>query len=460
MTTTNIIAPRAFAVWWKEFNYWQVRSLRLALTNKCNWPTVRLSDVAVVRNEVVSDDEIEDGRVNLLDRVSFDEGKVFFGKRTKTRMAQFRARPGDIVVSKINARKRAIGIVQDGTDVGVTIHFRALIPDTAKVDADFLWAALRSTYCSQQFEVETGGIGKGEISEERLLAIAVPLPPMATQKAIVARWRKAQDKIAAAHERVAKRKAAIDVRFFADLGLRSSAEGSMPAAFAVWWQDFLRWGVGFNYLNQSGADLQRGKYPVVVLGALLELVQYGTSEKANTNADGVAVIRMNNILDGELDLGNLKHLRLSKNEMGKLLLKDGDILFNRTNSKELVGKCAVFHAQGEYIFASYLIRVRTYSANADADFVAYVINCPIGRQQINVLSRQIIGQANINSVELRGLQIPLPPLAVQKKIIERVAAGREEIAREREAADRLAREINAEIGALILGTKSVSGKGN
>ncbi len=52
-------------------------------------------------------------------------------------------------------------------------------------------------------------------------------------------------------------------------------------------------GVGFNYLYQSGADLTRGKYPVVDLGSLLELVQYGTSEKANMNNDGVAVIRMN-----------------------------------------------------------------------------------------------------------------------------------------------------------------------
>jgi type I restriction enzyme S subunit len=197
----------------------------------------------------------------------------------------------------------------------------------------------------------------------------------------------------------------------------------------------------------------RGKYPVVDLGSLLELVQYGTSEKANTNNDGVAVIRMNNILDGELDLGNLKHLRLPKNEMAKLLLKNGDILFNRTNSKELVGKCAVFHAQGEYVFASYLIRLRADSSKANPDFLAYVVNSPIGRQQINALSRQIIGQANINSVELRDLQIPLPSLNVQKQMMERVASGREEIAREREAADRNTREINAEIEALIMGAK-------
>ncbi|MBN2713029.1 MAG: restriction endonuclease subunit S, partial [Planctomycetes bacterium] len=172
--------------------------------------------------------------------------------------------------------------------------------------------------------------------------------------------------------------------------------------------------------------------------------------------DGVAVIRMNNILDGELDLGNLKHIRLSKRKMDALLLRDGDILFNRTNSKELVGKCAVFHAQGEYVFASYLIRIRVDLSKADPDFIAYVVNSPIGRQQINALSRQIIGQANVNSVELRSLQIPLPPLTVQKEIVERITAQRREVAREREAAERLSRDIAAEVEALILGIKKVS----
>jgi type I restriction enzyme, S subunit len=122
----------------------------------------------------------------------------------------------------------------------------------------------------------------------------------------------------------------------------------------------------------------------------------------------------------------------------------------------LVGKCAPFHAEGEFVFASYLIRVRPNPAKADADFLANVINSSIGRQQIDALSRQIIGQANVNSKELRGLQIPLPPLTVQKRIIDRVSAGREEIAREREAADRLTREISAEVEVLILGTKRVS----
>lgn len=262
MTVAAAIKQRAFAVWWKDFGYWQVHSLRLSLTNKCNWPTVRLGEIAVIRSEIVSKNELAAGKVKLLDRISFDEGKVFFGKRTVTRMTQFRAKPGDLVVSKSNARKRAIGIIREGDGVGVTIHFRALVPDKERVNTEFLWAALRSPYCSQQFEVETGGIGKGEISEDRLLAINVPLPTLAEQRAIVTRWRNMQDAIAEATEKAEQAKTTIDTRFFSDLGLRSPAKVLRPSAFAVHWCDFFRGGVEFNFLNQSGADLSQGKYPV------------------------------------------------------------------------------------------------------------------------------------------------------------------------------------------------------
>src|SRR5262245_31046219 len=112
---------------------------------------------------------------------------------------------------------------------------------------------------------------------------------------------------------------------------------------------------------------------------------------------------MNNLFEGRLDLGDMKHVVLPPSEVAGLALKDGDILINRTNSKELVGKCAVFHESPLYVFASYLIRLRT-NDEADPDYVAWVINSVLGRQQIDALSRQIIGQANINTEEIRGLR--------------------------------------------------------
>ncbi len=450
---------RAFAVWWKEFDRWSVSYFQ---SGRWYWPQSLLNRVdEFTKSEAIpiTVSEAQKQNIPIISKINF--GGELFLRNSKDypnyKGRLFLVNPNRFIFSKINAKRGCIYYSPENQKpFAVSSEYPVLKLDTKKILGDYFNLAMRVGPAREGLVGSAAGMAKARTNLEDFKNIQIPLLSLAEQKAIVSRWRKAQDEIAAVRDRVKKRKSTIDVRFLGDLGLRSPAQGSIPKAFAVWWQDFLRWGVGFNFLCQSGADLTRGKYPVFELGALLELIQYGTSEKANTNADGVAVIRMNNILDGELDLRNLKHLQLSKNERERLLLKDGDILFNRTNSKELVGKCAVFHAQGEYVFASYLIRIRADSSKANPDFLAYVINCPIGRQQINALSRQIIGQANVNSVELRGLQIPLPPLSVQKQIMERVAAGRAEIAREREAADHLDQEIKAEIEALILGTKKVS----
>ena len=87
-------------------------------------------------------------------------------------------------------------------------------------------------------------------------------------------------------------------------------------------------------------------------------IQYGTSSKAGSDATGIPVLRMGNIQDGDLDLSNLEYLSAQDVDVQKTLLEHGDLLFNRTNSAELVGECAVFKgAPSRACFASYLIRV-------------------------------------------------------------------------------------------------------
>lgn len=122
------------------------------------------------------------------------------------------------------------------------------------------------------------------------------------------------------------------------------------------------------------------------------------------------------------------------------------------NSKEFVGKCAVVNSAEDYVYASYIIRVRIKPHKAIPDFIAYCINSIIGRQQIDVLSRQIIGQANINSQELRSLYFLLPPLDIQKEIMKHVEDNRQTIASKQYEADFLKQETQKKIEKLILGT--------
>jgi type I restriction enzyme, S subunit len=150
-------------------------------------------------------------------------------------------------------------------------------------------------------------------------------------------------------------------------------------------------------------------------------VRYGSSAKAHEERDGgIPVVRMGNIIDGFLDLTELKYLPASHDEFPDLLLQPGDLLFNRTNSAELVGKTAVFHGQREPCsFASYLIRVRMLQG-AHPDFVSHYINSLAGRTWIASVVSQQVGQANVNGTKLRACTIPLPPSNEQHRIVGEV----------------------------------------
>lgn len=449
---------RAFAVWWKDVDRWSVNSFR---TSSWQWPPhviKRLSSALERRCEPVKKKTF-DLRPEHFVSLRFTgeiETRNLHGK-SEFKGSLFITHAGDIIYSKIDVRNGAIGIVPDELPVAVvTSEFPVYRIKKDIALSEYILLVFRTGHFRRIINgMVSGTSGRKRVQPDELENVEIPLPTLAEQKAIVARWRKAQDDIAAARERAEKRKAAIDVRFFSDLGLKSPEQLSVPKAFAVLWRDFPRWGVRFNQLSIGGADITQGKYPVVELDSVLELVQYGTSEKANSTGDGVPVLRIGNVKDRALDLSELKYITLPEKTRDALLLRSGDVLIIRTSgSRDLVGSCAVFHGKGDYIFASYLIRLRFDSGKAIPQFVSWFINSPLGRQQVDAVSRQIM-QNNINSEELRGLQIPLPPLAVQEKIMERVAEGRAEIAREQEAAECLSKEIIADVEALILGNKTL-----
>ncbi|RYE41450.1 MAG: restriction endonuclease subunit S [Hyphomicrobiales bacterium] len=165
-------------------------------------------------------------------------------------------------------------------------------------------------------------------------------------------------------------------------------------------------------------------YPMVPLGELATFIQYGISERANTAGVGVPMIRMSNLQVNGWDLCDLKHIELEDVDLDRYRLSKGDLLFNRTNSKELVGKCEVFGEEGDWVFASYLIRVRLDTQRALPGFVSAFLNSPAGRIQIDQVSRQVAGMSNVNTGELRDLLIPLPDIAVQRRLLAELETAR------------------------------------
>ncbi len=156
---------------------------------------------------------------------------------------------------------------------------------------------------------------------------------------------------------------------------------------------------------------------------LLKKVNYGTSSKANVNKVGIPILRMNNITySGHLDILDLKFIELSKKDEEKYILDKGDILFNRTNSKELVGKTTVFNLNEKYSFAGYLIRAKV-NKNANPYFVSYFLNSEYGKLVLLNKAKSIVGMANINAQEMQNISCYIPPITLQNKfanIIEKI----------------------------------------
>ena len=147
--------------------------------------------------------------------------------------------------------------------------------------------------------------------------------------------------------------------------------------------------------------------------------QYGTSEKSSK--DGIyAVLRMGNLQGGEIDFSDLVYSN-NHDDFIKLELHEGDILFNRTNSPELVGKTSIFRGHSkEIIFAGYLVRVIVNNERLLPEFLNVILNSAYG-QKLNNKNVSISGnQANINATKLRGYLIPTPPLGIQKSLVEKI----------------------------------------
>jgi type I restriction enzyme S subunit len=158
------------------------------------------------------------------------------------------------------------------------------------------------------------------------------------------------------------------------------------------------------------------------LGELAKQIEYGTSQRASRLNLGIPILRMNNINNGKISYDNLKYVDDNIKDLPRLHLKHNDILFNRTNSYELVGKTGIFKEQNsEFTFASYLIRVSLFQDFILPDYVNLVLCSKYFRQyQIEPEITQQCGQANFNGTKLKYSILPLPPLTEQKCIVIKV----------------------------------------
>ncbi|MCR5165548.1 MAG: restriction endonuclease subunit S [Thermoguttaceae bacterium] len=160
------------------------------------------------------------------------------------------------------------------------------------------------------------------------------------------------------------------------------------------------------------------KWEVGTIRDIVSEVRYGSSRKAaDGNSGQYPYLRMNNITyGGELDLTDTKTIDIPEEELPKCTVKRGDVLFNRTNSKELVGKTCVYNRDEMMVLAGFIVRVRL-NERALPEFVSIFMNTDFSKQMLLNMCKTAIGQANINAQELQNIDIYIPPIEVQREFV-------------------------------------------
>ena len=162
-----------------------------------------------------------------------------------------------------------------------------------------------------------------------------------------------------------------------------------------------------------------GDYPEVTIGECASDIHYGTSEKASSEGK-FTYLRMNNMTDGgALCLDDVKRITLEGKSLENCLVRKGDLLFNRTNSREKVGKTCIFSFDEPMVIAGYIIRVRL-KQSVDSEYLSVFMNLSTTKARLRSMAKGAVHQANINAKQLSSVKFPLPPLELQKEFVSLV----------------------------------------
>ena len=298
------------------------------------------------------------------------------------------------------------------------------------VDPAFVRLALLDKYFQGEvegFQTQTTNLRNLKF-KEYLAGTLLRLPPLAEQRNIVSaveeyffRAGKVQERLNRVRPTLRKLRRSI---------LAAACSGRLTADWRSQQTDLEPFTVGLERPRTPWQVPEPLEAPVVPDGwALVSLrdvvdsYRYGTSQRAEKKVeDGVPVLRMGNIQDGKIDFDDLKMISRGAKDLKSYELRRGDILFNRTNSPELVGKSAVFESDREAIFASYLVRLRCDPAVVESRYVCAWINSLWGRQWARMVRTDCVSQSNINAKKLMTLPLPAPSLAEQREIVLRMEA--------------------------------------
>lgn len=343
----------------------------------------------------------KEGYIPLLRANNIQAGKLVFSdviyvKKELVRDSQL-IKKGDIVIAASSGSKEVVGKSgQAHSDYDCSFGaFCKLIRAKENINPRFLGYFFKTDYYSSSISNSVNGANINNLRNEHIDNLLIPIPSVSTQEKIANVLDKAQ-------ELIDKRKAQIEAL------------------------DQLTQSVFLEVFGDPATNPK--KWPMGFIKDLALKTQYGTSKKASEDTGKYPILRMNNITyEGHWDLTDLKYVDLDDKEVEKYLVHKGELLFNRTNSKELVGKTAVYRFEKPMAFAGYLVKLIP-NEKANAEFISAYLNSKYGKSILFSMAKNIVGMANINAEELKSIKIYIPPKQLQDQfaeIVQKIESQRE-----------------------------------
>lgn len=364
------------------------------------WPLVPVGDVCAPKEkaEPQLDPESEFQYVDISgvsnERFTIQSPRRVSGAEAPSR-ARKRIRKDDVIVATTRPYLRSIARVSDALDGQVCSTGFCVLRPTDRVLRDWLYYSVLCQGFTDQLIMRMRGANYPAVTDRDVLESVIPIPPLGEQSRISHCIGKCMGRID-------------EIRKLSSKAAMESA-GLLPSS-----------------LSTTFTEL-RGTYPTATVGDCLVESRYGTSRRCDAGASAVPVLRIPNVAQGRVFLDNLRYCELGNEELERFRMESGDILVVRTNgSPDLVGRCGV-HVDNNrsFAFASYLIRLRVNRAKVLPGFLMFFLTSTMGRDAIATIRRTSAGQFNINVQNLRGIRLPLPPLAIQAGVVDRLTEQRD-----------------------------------
>jgi restriction endonuclease S subunit len=426
------------------------------------WPVRVMKPIATAlkRKSVEVDPNADRAALPIIEKISFGGAVSVSAPRDRIgyKGRLFWANKGDYIYSKIRVKQGSSAIVPDSVEaLAVSPEYPVYEVDQRTAVSGYFELVIRSRPFLRLLDgLSHGGSTKTRIPPQQFEQLVIPLPPLETQRAILAEWRKAKAEIAAAQERITKLEAENRETFLTSLGIQPESARPRLKCFVSWWRELERWSVEFVTRKRLGlGQSEAGTYPPRPLGVLCVGISGSTpSTKDLRFWNGTIPWVSPKDMKTEVVTDAQDHIsEIAIEEAGAPLIEAPAVLVvMRSGILQRMVPVALLAKNASINQDLRAYRVRDTTTLMPEFLAAYLQN---RQDDLLRLVKWSTTVQSMNKEELDRFPIPLPPIDVQRRIMERVEAGRARIAHEREVARETARRIEADLEAWLLGTKEV-----